>query len=98
MYAGQIDLVHKADKRGMLWVSGTTFNFQTVYPAIIDSLQRKKGQQDGSKCESQGNVMVSGLQEFVAINYPHLLIEFDSAFLTLLRLKKLNYFTSTSLY
>lgn len=42
MYAGQVDLVHKADKRRVLWVSASTFYFQTVYPAIIDSLQKRK--------------------------------------------------------
>lgn len=42
MYAGQVDLVHKTDKRRVLWVSASTFYFQTVYPAIIDSLQKIK--------------------------------------------------------
>ncbi len=68
VYAAQVDLVHKADKRGLLRVSVSTFYFQTVYPAFIDSLQLNKGWEVSSKSESQGNVTVWGVHSFVTIN------------------------------
>lgn len=38
----QVDLVHEADNRRVLRVSGTTVYFQTVYSAFINSLKCKQ--------------------------------------------------------
>lgn len=82
MYASQVDLVHKADKRRVLWVSASTFYFQTVYPAVIDSLQKKIRCWLSSKSERQRNAMHVVLNGFVSIMRPHFLIGFDNTLLT----------------
>lgn len=43
VHATQVDLGHKADDRGDLWVLGSTFNLQTVYPVLIYSLRKQQG-------------------------------------------------------
>lgn len=71
MYAGQVDLVHKADQRRVVWISASTFYFQTVYPAVKDSLQKRK---DAGLAQSASvtNLMHVVLHGFVSDMKPHL--------------------------
>jgi len=38
MHSIQVDLRHKANKRGRFWISWSTFYSEAVHPVLIDSL------------------------------------------------------------
>ncbi len=44
IYPIHVNFCYKSNSRGRLWVSGSTFHFQTVYPVLIIGLKNKEQQ------------------------------------------------------
>lgn len=55
MHSIQVDLRHKANKRGRFWISWSTFYSEAVHPVLIDS---PRGSDDHSSPAGEGHVLV----------------------------------------
>lgn len=51
-YSIHVNLCNKSDGWGYIWIFGSTFHIQTVYPVLISGLEKTQTKNLKKKCKS----------------------------------------------